>query len=36
MPCVFPVIALKVMSFVKESSEKNAWRHGLVFGLGVE
>ncbi|MBN44045.1 MAG: hypothetical protein CML94_00795 [Rhodobiaceae bacterium] len=36
MPCVFPVIALKVMSFVRESSEKNAWRHGLVFGLGVE
>ena len=36
MPCVFPVIALKVMSFVKEASEKNAWRHGLVFGLGVE
>ena len=36
MPCVFPVIALKVMSFVKESSEKGAWRHGLVFGLGVE
>ena len=36
MPCVFPFIDLKVMSFVKESSEKNAWRLGLVFGLGVE
>ena len=31
MPCVFPVIALKVMSFVKESSEKNAWRHGCLL-----
>ena len=37
MPCVFPVLGLKVMGFVSlagedESKIKN---HGLVFGLGV-
>ena len=36
MPCVFPVIALKVMTFIKESSEGGAWKHGLAFSIGVE
>ena len=36
MPCVFPVIALKVMTFIRESSEGGAWKHGLAFSLGVE
>jgi len=37
MPCIFPVLALKVMSFVKQAQEDatKAWKHGLVFGLGV-
>lgn len=36
MPCVFPVIALKVMSFVKDSSSEGAWKHGVAFSIGVE
>lgn len=36
MPCVFPVIALKVLSFIKESGEKGAWKHGIAFTFGVE
>ena len=36
MPCVFPVIALKVMTFIKEAGEGGAWKHGLAFSLGVE
>ena len=36
MPCVFPVIALKVMSLVNESGKSNSWKHGLVFALGIE
>ena len=36
MPCVFPVIALKVMSLVNESGKSNSWKHGLVFTLGIE
>ena len=37
MPCVFPVIGLKVMSFVKQAGEDPAQikKHGLVFTLGV-
>lgn len=37
MPCVLPVISLKVMSFVKLSGEKRSLtlRHGLWFSLGV-
>ncbi len=37
MPCVFPVIGLKVMSFVEHAGHygKYAGRHGLVFTLGV-
>ena len=37
MPCVFPVIGLKVMSFVKHAGENPAQikKHGLIFTLGV-
>ena len=37
MPCVFPVIGLKVMSFVKHAGEDPALikKHGVVFTLGV-
>jgi thiol:disulfide interchange protein DsbD len=37
MPCVFPILGLKVMSFVKQAgqSRRAAWAHSLVFTLGV-
>ena len=37
MPCVFPVIGLKIMGFVKQAGEDRAQikRHGWVFTLGV-
>ncbi|MDG1138064.1 MAG: protein-disulfide reductase DsbD family protein [Opitutales bacterium] len=37
MPCVFPVIGLKIMSFVKQAGEdsQRVKRHGMVFTLGV-
>jgi len=37
MPCVMPVIALKILSFVKMAHEKRSliFKHGLVFTLGV-
>jgi DsbC/DsbD-like thiol-disulfide interchange protein/cytochrome c biogenesis protein CcdA len=37
MPCVFPVIGLKVMSFVKQAGEDPVLikKHGLTFTLGV-
>lgn len=37
MPCVFPVISLKIFGFVKQAGEdpKAVWRHGLVFAAGV-
>ncbi|NQY75036.1 MAG: hypothetical protein HRT90_09775, partial [Candidatus Margulisbacteria bacterium] len=37
MPCVLPIIGLKVMSFAKEASESRTtlWRHGLVFSFGI-
>lgn len=37
MPCVFPVLGLKVMSFVKYAGE-SAWKarmHGIIFTIGV-
>ena len=36
MPCVFPVIGLKVMSFVKQAGEDPVLikKHGLTFTLG--
>ncbi len=37
MPCVFPVISLKVMSFVGQSGEdrKKVLAHSLTFALGI-
>ncbi|NGX55429.1 MAG: Thiol:disulfide interchange protein DsbD [Chlamydiae bacterium] len=37
MPCVLPVIALKIMSFVKMAHEKRSLvlKHGVLFTLGV-
>lgn len=37
MPCVLPVLSLKVMSFVKQAGEHpaRAWRHGAAFTVGV-
>ena len=37
MPCVFPVLSIKVLSFARQSGEENAAprKHGLVFGAGV-
>ena len=37
MPCVFPVIGLKIMSFVKQAGEDQGMisRHGVVFTVGV-
>lgn len=37
MPCVFPVISLKILGFVKQAGEdpRAVWHHGLVFAGGV-
>ena len=37
MPCVFPVLGLKVMSFVKQSGGEvqRIKKHGFVFTIGV-
>jgi len=37
MPCVFPVIGLKIMGFVQQagSDRKKIIAHGLIFALGV-
>ena len=37
MPCVFPVIGLKIMGFVKQAGEDRTQisRHGWIFTLGV-
>ncbi len=35
MPCVLPVLSIKVLSFVQEAREGQPWRHGAVFTLGV-
>lgn len=37
MPCVFPVISLKILGFVKQAGEdpKAVWHHGLLFAGGV-
>ncbi len=37
MPCVFPVIGLKVMGFVQQAggTAKHAWKQGLAFAFGV-
>jgi thiol:disulfide interchange protein DsbD len=37
MPCVLPVVALKVLGFISQARESAAEvrRHGLVYGVGV-
>jgi thiol:disulfide interchange protein len=37
MPCVFPVLSLKVLGIVEQSNSEGrpAWHHGAVFALGV-
>ncbi len=37
MPCVFPVISLKIMSFISQAGEdkKKILMHSLVFALGI-
>ncbi len=37
MPCVFPVLSIKVLSFVEQAGESKAKirLHGLVFALGI-
>jgi thiol:disulfide interchange protein DsbD len=37
MPCVLPVLSLKVMGFVQQSGRdaQRAWRHGVAFTAGV-
>jgi thiol:disulfide interchange protein DsbD len=36
MPCVLPVLSLKVLGFVRHAGEEGrAWRHGLAFTAGV-
>jgi thiol:disulfide interchange protein len=35
MPCVLPVLSLKVMGFVRQAGETRVFRHGLAFTAGV-
>lgn len=37
MPCVFPVIALKILGFVNQAGTepRKVWQHGLTFAAGV-
>lgn len=35
MPCVFPVISLKILSFVNQSDKKSALGHGMLFSFGI-
>src|SRR4029453_15167036 len=35
MPCVLPVLSLKVLGFVRQAGEQRVWRHGVAFTLGV-
>ncbi|KAA3620051.1 MAG: DUF255 domain-containing protein [Calditrichaeota bacterium] len=37
MPCVLPVLSIKVLSFVNQAGEKDSqpWKHGLFFTFGV-
>lgn len=35
MPCVFPVLAIKVLGFVKHAGSAKAKLHGLIYGGGV-
>lgn len=35
MPCVFPVLSLKVLSLARDSDEARARRHGVFYAVGV-
>lgn len=37
MPCVLPVLSLKILNFIKEAAEnpRDLFKHGLVFTAGV-
>lgn len=35
MPCVFPVLSIKILGFVSHNHKQSALSHGLAFGLGV-
>ncbi|MEJ2052999.1 MAG: protein-disulfide reductase DsbD family protein [Calditrichaceae bacterium] len=37
MPCVLPVLSIKIMGFVNQAHEEHSksWQHGAVFTLGV-
>jgi thiol:disulfide interchange protein DsbD len=37
MPCVLPVLSIKVLGFVKQAKEDSSktWQHGAIFTLGV-
>jgi thiol:disulfide interchange protein DsbD len=37
MPCVLPVLSIKVLGFVQQARDEHAspWRHGVFFTLGV-
>lgn len=36
MPCVFPVLSVKILGFAREAGDHNAMRrHGALFGAGV-
>jgi thiol:disulfide interchange protein DsbD len=35
MPCVLPVLSLKVLGFVRQAGDRAVWRHGLAFTAGV-
>lgn len=37
MPCVFPIISIKIMGFVRQAEHEHAaiWKHGALFAFGV-
>lgn len=37
MPCVLPVLSIKIMGFVNQAKEEHSksWQHGAVFTMGV-
>ena len=35
MPCVLPVLSIKVLHVVNHSKKQDAWKHGVAFTLGV-
>jgi len=35
MPCVFPILSIKVLSYVNHAGSSEAKKHGLIFGAGV-